>query len=125
MSIPTPGTKVAAALDNISSFGIPGVNQSFSTSQITFAADGRFVSAGQVSGTTGGGSDFETNYVGIGADRKGTYAFEPGGTLAQFYEDGRVVRRSAFLSWADKGKQPSIAGSGLLLNGSPYLPDDD
>ena len=125
VAVPATGSRHDAKLDNISSFGIPGVNQSFSTSQLSMAKDGRFVTAGQVSGTTGGGSDVETNYVALGKDQKGTYVFEPGGTLALFYEDGRITRRSALVAFAAKGALGTVTKDGLLLDGAPYLPDDD
>lgn len=119
VAVPAAGTRVDAAVDSISSFGISGVNQTFSTSEITFSRDGRFVSAGTASGSTGQG-DFQSTFTSIGPERRGTYAFEPGGTLSQTFDDGRVVRRSAFVAFGPKTTLGQIARDGLFLDGSFY-----
>ncbi len=125
VAIPKTGGRFDAALDNISSFGIPGVNQSFFTSQLYLDRDGRFTTASQATGTNGQGSDFENSYTVLGADKKGHYAFEPGGTLALFFEDGRVTRRSALVAFGEKDTLGTVSRDGLLLDGSVYLPEDD
>ncbi len=123
VAIPAAGTRVNAVIDNISSFGITGVNQTFSTSELTFAADGRFVGAGTASGSTGQG-DFQSTFTAIGPERRGRYAFEPGGTLSFTYDDGRVIRRSAFVAFGPKATLGNIARDGLFLDGSFYDADD-
>ena len=125
VAIPLAGARYDAALSSISSFGIPGVNQSFFTSQLQLDRGGRFVTASQASGTNGQGSDFENSYTVVGADKKGRYAFEAGGTLALFFESGRVTRRSALVVFGDNGRLGTVPRDGLFLNGAPYLADDD
>ncbi len=124
VAIPAVGSRYDADMDTISSFGIAGVNQSFFTGQLTLARDGRFVTAGQASGTTGQGTSLEATYAALGADRKGTYAFEPGGTLALTYADGRVTRRSAVVAFGEKDRPGTVSKDGLFLNGAYYQVDD-
>lgn len=126
MAIPAPGTRVAVALTSISSFGSPAFGQTFSNQDLALDTKGRFVLDSSVSGTTGVNTGVETSFVALPAARKGRYAFEPGGTFTLFFADGRVVRRSAVVSFGDKGKRPVITRDGLILDASFYrVPDAD
>ena len=122
--LPRVGQRIAVAVSNITSFGVPGLDQTFSSRELTFSRDGRFVATNAVTGTTGSGTDFATAFAALPADRRGTYRFETGGTLALRYSDGRVRRDSAAIGFADKGKRPRPERDGLFLDGLfHYVPD--
>jgi hypothetical protein len=125
VAIPRAGTRVQGELSSISSFGIVGVNQTFSTSELVFSRDGRFASDGSVASFLNQGSDFESSVTALPPGRRGRYAFEPGGTLALTFDDGRVSRRSAFVAFGAKNTLGSIERDGLFLNGAFYRPPDE
>ncbi len=122
--VPRAGLRIGVALHSISSFGIPGVNQVFNSSDLTLSRDGRFVIASATSGTSGGGTDFETNYTVLPADRRGTYAFEPGGSLALRFENGYVRRDSATVAFGGDGRLGDPVKDGLFLDGTFFQAPD-
>lgn len=104
----TVGARWDVSLTHMNTYGL-FPNFSVVRRYLTLGADGRFVTASLVQG-----SSWDSNWASASPDSRGTYAVEAPGLMTLRYDNGTVEQQSLAVSINDQG-QSDIGRMGVLL----------
>ena len=112
---PAPGTRWDGVLTYSNSSGCP-MYCTYTTENLHFKSDGRFISDGVVSG----GDNMTFDFINVPADKKGTYEVRSDKMMLLKFANGaqRLETVAVYLDDAGKPKSPA---EGLILDGDGYF----